>query len=73
MKYLKSVSVISIAVFISACALFGDKIAGEVANVIEDYCKEPQQARELYRDTINAELAAAGHTISVTCAGDTTP
>lgn len=70
---MKNLILLGLLAALGACSIFGEKIAGEVANVIEDYCKEPQQARELYRDTINAELLAKGHSIAVTCAGDTTP
>lgn len=56
---------------LGACSIVGEPIAGEVANVITEYCeREPYQARTLYRDTINAELAGDGHDITVTCAGD---
>lgn len=58
---------------IGACALIGQPIAEEVAKVIDDYCQEPFSARQVYRDTVNRELAANGHSISVTCAGDPTP
>lgn len=58
---------------VGACALIGDPIAEKVADVIDDYCKEPYQARQLYRDTINSELAPLGHSIEVTCIGDPAP
>ena len=73
MKYLKSVSILCAVLAVSGCSIFGEKIAGEVANAIDDYCKEPQNQREVYRDAINDELAADGHSISVTCSGDITP
>ena len=62
---------ISLAFATSGCALFGEKIAEEVANVIDDYCSESQAQRAIYRDQVNAALAAEGHQISVSCAGDT--
>ena len=62
---------IGLAFATPGCALFGEKIADEVANVIDDYCKESQAQRAIYRDQVNAALAAEGHRISVTCAGDT--
>lgn len=68
----KTILAISLALLISGCSIFGDKIAEEVARGIDDYCKEPQQARELYRAQVNAELAQDGHSITVVCAGDTT-
>lgn len=66
----KVLSIFACAFMLSGCSIFGEKIAGEVASVIDDYCKEPQQAREVYRASINAELAQDGHAILVTCAGD---
>ena len=62
---------ILIAFATSSCTLFGDRIASEVANVIDDYCQESQAQRAIYRDQVNAELAAEGHRISISCAGDT--
>ena len=62
---------ISIGFATSGCTLFGEKIAGEVANAIGDYCQESQAQRAIYRDQVNAELAADGHQISISCAGDT--
>ncbi len=55
---------------VPGCALLGEPIAEKVADVIDDYCKEPLSARQVYRDTVNRELAAEGHSVSVTCAGD---
>lgn len=52
------------------CAVIGDQVADEVAGAVSTYCEEPQNARALYREVVNAELAAEGHTIVVTCAGD---
>lgn len=54
----------------SGCALLGGPIAEKVADVIDDYCTEPFAARQLYRDTVNQELASEGHSIEVHCAGD---
>ena len=58
------------ALTLNGCALFGDKVAEEVARAIDDYCKEPQQARELYRSQVNAALEADGHEIIISCNGD---
>ena len=55
---------------LSGCSLFGEKVAEEVARAIDDYCKEPQQARELYRAQVNEQLADKGHEIIVSCNGD---
>jgi hypothetical protein len=53
------------------CSLVGKPIAEEVADVVSEYCeREPLQARELYRASINDELADRGHSVSVRCAGD---
>lgn len=56
--------------FVAGCQLLGAPIAEKVADVVDDYCKEPFGARQLYRDTVNSELAAEGHSIEVSCAGD---
>ena len=54
----------------SGCELLGAPIAEKVADVVDEYCQEPQFAREVYRSTVNAQLAADGHSIAVSCAGD---
>lgn len=55
---------------LGACSLLGGPIAEKVADVVDDYCSEPFAARQLYRDTVNEELSAEGHSIEVKCAGD---
>ncbi len=69
-KIFQFVTAILLLFALSACALLGGPIAEKVADVIDDYCQEPYQARVLYRDTVNEELAAEGHSIEVRCAGD---
>lgn len=69
-KLFNLVLAILLTVAISGCSLLGGPIAEKVAGVIDDYCTEPLSARELYRDTVNQELAAEGHSIEVRCAGD---
>lgn len=60
-------------VALPGCSLLGDPIADKVADAVDRYCEEPQGARDLYRATINEELASEGHTIAVVCNGDTPP
>lgn len=45
-------------------------LATKAAGVIDRYCDEPQNTREIVRDQINNDLALEGHSIEVTCAGD---
>lgn len=74
MKVLTTFLLVALASFlIGGCSLLGDPVAEKVAGVIDKYCDEPQGARDLYRATINEELSAEGHTITVVCAGDTPP
>jgi len=54
----------------ASCALIGQPIADKVASVVIKYCTEPYAARQLYRDTINAEMVLHGHILHVHCAGD---
>ena len=61
---------IAVAMLIGACTLFGEPIAEKVADVIDRYCEEPYSQRQVYRETVNAELAGEGHAIDVTCNGD---
>ena len=67
---MKAISVIVLAFVISGCSVFGQRISEEVADVVDKYCEEPQNAREVYREQVNAELSQYGHSIQVTCAGD---
>lgn len=61
----------SVFALCAGCSVVGEPIAEEVASVVTKYCeREPYNARQLYRQTINAELAAAGHSIQVDCSGD---
>lgn len=56
---------------LAACSLVGQPVAEKVADVVGDYCtKEPYGARQVYRQSINAELAGGGHSIAVYCNGD---
>lgn len=54
---------------ISGCSIF-QGLASEVAGSIVKYCTQPQDARQIVRDSINAELTPHGHTLHVHCAGD---
>lgn len=72
-KILSLIVALLIGISSSACALLGDPVAEKVAEAIDRYCEEPLGARELYRATINAELADEGHSLVVTCAGDPDP
>ena len=70
MKYL--ISLIPLF-FLSGCAVFdsfqGDLAEG-VADIIAEYCAETDlDARQQFRDDINARLADGGHSIEVTCGG----
>lgn len=55
------------------CALFGSGLADQVADAVGEYCKQPYAARLVVRETVNAALAADGHSIVLTCAGDVAP
>ena len=44
----------------SGCSLF-QPLAGEIAGGVIRYCIEPQSARDVVRNSINVELASAGH------------
>ena len=68
-----TLTAVLLSLSLAGCALLGGPVAEKVAGVIDKYCEEPQRARELYRETINAELAAEGHSILVVCSGDTPP
>lgn len=69
-KSLSFVTSLLLVLALSACSLLGSPIAEKVASVVDDYCNEPFAARQLYRDTVNEELATEGHSIEVKCAGD---
>lgn len=55
---------------LSGCSLFGG-VVEKIADTVDDYCtKEPYSQREVYRESINAELAPKGHSVNVQCNGD---
>ena len=62
---------LSLAV-LSGCA-FAQRGADQLAKGVRIYCDEPYQARLVVRDTVNRSLAADGHSVTVTCAGDPQP
>lgn len=66
----KLLCVLTLAALTSGCSIFGDRVASKVADGIDKYCEEPLQARELYRTLINEELSREGHSVAVTCNGD---
>ena len=67
---MRTTILLALAALASGCSLLGQPIAEKVADVVDTYCDEPLSARQVYRETVNAELAAEGHSIEVTCAGD---
>ena len=67
---LKKLFALTLILTLSGCALLGQPVAEKVAKAVDTYCEEPYQARQLYRRTVNGELAAAGHSVVITCAGD---
>ena len=67
---MKKTRLLVLAALLSGCTLFGDPIAEKVADVIDRYCDEPFSQRQVYRETVNLELAGEGHSIDVTCNGD---
>lgn len=58
------------ALLISGCSVFGEPVAEKVAEAVDRYCEEPFNARQVVRETVNAQLQEQGHEVSVTCAGD---
>ena len=70
MRFLTQLIVIVVLFGVSGCALIGDPIAEKVAKVVIKYCEEPYGARQTYRQSINAQLDAHGHTLHAHCAGD---
>ena len=67
---MKRTLLLTTAIALSGCTLFGEPISEKVADVIDRYCEEPYSQRQVYRETINAELAGEGHSVEVTCNGD---
>lgn len=64
-------AVLVIAATMSAGCSLVAPVTERVAQAVDRYCEEPRSARLVYRETINAQLAAHGHSVAVTCAGDT--
>lgn len=62
--------VVLIVALVSGCGVLAPRTTEAVTKAVNLYCDEPAAARQLYRDTINTALAADGHTITLTCAGD---
>jgi len=60
-------------VLMTGCSILGQPVAEKVASAVDKYCEEPYSARQLYRTTVNEELALEGHTVTVTCFGDPDP
>jgi len=67
---MRKTSLLILAALTSGCSLLGQPIAERVADVIDTYCEEPFSARQVYAETVNAELAVDGHSIDVDCSGD---
>ena len=58
---------------LSGCGIFAG-IGEKVADGVDEYCtRSTFQERMLIRDSVNNELAAKGHSVQITCAGDSTP
>lgn len=75
MRVLKLVVLFSATVVVSAalaqgCAMFADPVAEKVADAVERYCEEPLSYRQIYRNTVNANLTTSGHVVHVHCSGD---
>lgn len=59
-----------VAVACAGCASLFSPAAEKAAEAVVKYCeREPFQARQLYRNTINAQMPP-GYSVNVTCAGD---
>lgn len=65
-------TVVIVGTFAHGCALFGE-LADQVAGAAREYCKLPYAERLVVRETVNSALAADGHSIVLTCAGDVAP
>lgn len=52
------------------CAALIAPVAEKVAIAVERYCEEPLSYRQIYRNTVNSELATTGHVVHVHCSGD---
>ena len=63
------VLLITVAVMLG-CAAFLAPVAEKVASAVEKYCEEPYSYRQIYRNTVNAQLTVPGHAVHVHCAGD---
>lgn len=70
MKKLLLITLTAIVSLSAGCSILGQPVAEKVAEAIDKYCEEPQSARGVYREHVNAELALEGHSIAVTCNGD---
>ena len=66
----KTLVLVPLLFVFAGCGLIGQPIADKVAKVVVKYFTEPYSARQLYRETINAELFKYGHELHVHCAGD---
>jgi len=63
-------SFVMAAGLLQSCALISGPVAETIASGVEKYCDEPLGYREIYRNTVNAQLAHTGHLVHVHCAGD---
>ena len=74
MKHALKVLVALLSVAVAPAVLVGcsllNPVTEKVADAVDRYCEEPQSERALIRETVNAELASEGHSVVVTCAGD---
>lgn len=70
MKSTKFLSMVAAGFLLSGCSLFGG-VVEKIADTVDDYCtKEPYSQRQVYRESINEELAPKGHSVNVQCNGD---
>ena len=60
----------SIGAMVQGCAVLTGQVAEKVAIAVERYCEEPLSYRQVYRNTVNSELATTGHVVHVHCSGD---
>ena len=70
MRALMTMMTAGLLVLASGCSVLGEPVAEKVADAIDKYCEEPFNQRQVYRESINAELLGEGHSIAVTCSGD---
>jgi uncharacterized protein YceK len=66
---MKKFSLLVACILMAGCATVAEKIAEGVTV----YCVHPLPYRLIYRNTVNAQLAATGHKVHVHCAGDPEP